>query len=287
MKKVILKDYMTIQSKMTGTDTRIVDSGLSAPLARGVLYEKINDGYGNEILKKVGENTVVLGGSVTSLEHLCGTAANWKPKTLNEIYEVNADKCDPTSIQDTTICLFGVGIGGSGMDFTSVNQKDTKLRDVPTLIPLRRTDDISGTDEDKYYFKKETDTVGIYDYFLKEFDAPIEIKALWKDSLDEDVDGTEIVEDISTSERTENQESYAAFQISFNTSDVREYFEQIGEIDLARYNSLGLFLGRKVELDDGTFDYVDVRLFCYLNFHNKSVSNKTVSKYEYRVYTMV
>lgn len=288
MKKKVLKDHMTIK-------TRALDGGISVggfksaqPMARGVLYEKLDDGYGNDILKKVGENTVVIGGALTALEHLCGTAANWKPKSLNEIYEINADKDDPTSIQDTCICLFGVGIGGSGMDFTSVNKKDTKLRDVPTLIPLRRTDDISsGDDADKYFFKKETDTVGVYDYYLKEFDAPIEIKPLWKDSLDEDVDGTEITEDISTSERTENQETYAAFQISFNTSDVREYFEQIGEIDLARYNSLGLFLGRKVELEDGTFDYADVRLFCYLNFHNKSVTNKTASKYEYRIYTMV
>lgn len=285
MKKIIIKDHMPLKIKASGSSNTAVDS--SIPFSKGILYEKIDDGYGNEILKKVGDNTVVVGGALVALEHLCGVEANWKPDTLNEIYSLNQEKNDSTKIDDTKICLFGVGIGGSGMDFTAVKAKDTKTKDLPTFIPLRRTDEITDTDKDKYFFKKETDVVGVYDWYLKEFDAPIEIKPLWKDSLDSDVDGTEITEDISESERTEAQEAYAAFQISFNASDVREYFEQIGEIDLARYNSLGLFTGRKVELDDGTFDYVDVRLFCYLNFHNKSVSNKTVSKYEYRLYTMI
>ena len=82
VKSKILTDYMPLCDSIQSANT---DSGASQiPGYKGILYEVTgHDCYGNNILKKVGENTVVVGGAIASLEKLCGVAANWKPKTLH------------------------------------------------------------------------------------------------------------------------------------------------------------------------------------------------------------
>ena len=281
MKREILNDYLTFASALTSCETKAVKS---KPLFKGVLYERYTDDFGNEILNKVGENTVVVGGAIEALEHLCNTEATWKPSTLNQIYNVNPDI--PGNNMNSYIALFGVGVGGSGLSFGSIVEKDIKRRDVPELIPLRVTDTITGDDADKYYFKKSNGD-GTFNWYLKEFSVEPVIKTCWKDSADDEEDGTEVTSEIYNSERTEDLQTFAEFILDFNTKDVREYYESIGSLDSARYNSIGLFIGEKVELEDGTFDYVNVRLFSYLNIDNKSVKIKTASQYVYRILSLV
>ena len=277
MKRNILKDQMILESSISSQTGQ-------TPGYKGILYERLDDGYGNPILKKVGENTVVVGGAIEALEHLCNVEANWKPDTLNTIYNVNADVASDN--MSSFISLFGVGIGGSGLEFGSVIEKDVKRRDVPDLIPLRQSDVLTGGDADKYYFKKDNGD-STYSWYLKEFGAPTVIKTCWKDSTDDEKDGTEVTNEIYDSDRTEKLQTFAEFIIDLNTKDVREYFEKIGSLDSARYNSIGLYIGQKVKLADGSFDYVNVRLFSYLNIDNKSVRIKTASQYVYRVLSLV
>ena len=277
MKRNILKDRMILDSSISSQTGQ-------TPGYKGILYERLDDGYGNPILKKVGENTVVVGGAIEALEHLCNVQANWKPETLNTIYNVNADVAGDN--MSSFISLFGVGIGGSGLEFGSVIEKDVKRRDVPDLIPLRQSDVLTGGDADKYYFKKDNGDA-TYSWYLKEFGAPTVIKTCWKDSTDDEQDGTEVTNEIYDSDRTEKLQTFAEFIIDLNTKDVREYFEKIGSLDSARYNSIGLYIGQKVKLADGSFDYVNVRLFSYLNIDNKSVRIKTASQYVYRVLSLV
>lgn len=276
----ILKDRLSLESQI---DPRVGKTAQTGKFPYGVLYERNKDAFGNTILKKVGVNTVVVGGAIQSLEHLTNVDANWKPKTLNEIYNINKDVA--SNNMNSYIALFGVGTGGSGLSFGSIAEKNIKLRDVPNLIPLRTTSLISGDDADKYYFKKDNDD-GTYSWYLKEFDVAPVIKTCWKDSLEEDVDGTEVIDEIADSSRTEGLQSFAEFVLSFNTSDVREYYEYIGSLDSALYNSIGLFIGQKVQLPDGSYDYVNVRLFSYLNIDNKSVRVKTASEYVYRILSL-
>ena len=278
MNREILKDTLLMDSSISS------NSGSSKPMYKGILYEKLDDGFGNSILKKIGENTVVVGGAIESLEHLCNAEATWKPKTLNQLYNINADV--PGDNMKSFISLFGVGTGGSGLQFGSIVEKDIKRDNVPDMIPLRVTDSITGPDADKYYFKKDNGD-GTFSYYLKEFATDVVIKTCWKDSADDDVDGTEVTEDVAGSKRTEGLQTFAEFILDFNTADVREYFENIGSLDSARYNSISLYIGEKVELPDGTFDYVNVRLFSYLNIDNKSVKIKTSSQYVYRVLSLV
>lgn len=277
-KPTLLKDSLSLESLM-GEERK-----KSRPTHVGILYEKLDDGFGNTLLRKVGENTVVVGGAIASLEHLCKVEANWKPATLNSIYGIADDV--PFVNLNSSIALFGVGTGGSGLSIGSVVAKDIKSRNIPDLIPLRTADTLTGDDPDAYYFKKDNED-GTFSWYLKEFSGSPIIKTCWKDSTDDDVDGTEVTEEIYDSPRTEGLQTFAEFILDLNTKDVREYFESIGDLTSARYNSIGLFIGEKVQLEDGSYEYVNIRLFSYLNIDNKSVKIKTASQYVYRILSLV
>ena len=60
MKRNILKDRMILDSSISSQTGQ-------TPGYKGILYERLDDGYGNPILKKVGENTVVVGGAMKLL----------------------------------------------------------------------------------------------------------------------------------------------------------------------------------------------------------------------------
>lgn len=276
-KEANIIDYLNLSDMKT--------SEKQTPQLIGILYEKIGDGYGGTILKEVSKNVVVVGGAISALEHLCGVDATWSPATLNEIYGINAEK--PYDITKTKIALYGIGTGGSGMDFGSVVAKDIKSRDIPKLIPLRTCASLAGTtDADKYFLKKDN-LDGTFSWYLKEFDTPVRIKTLWKDAADDDTDGTEVTEEIFNSPRSEGLITFAEFDIKLNKYDGHEYFESIGAVTSARYNTLGLFLGEKILIKPGEYDYVGVSLMSYLNFNNRDISEKTESSYTYRILSLV
>lgn len=280
----IIRDGLPLVSKVGPMQASIAKKH-GIPCFKGVLYENIVNDCGEPILRKVNENTVVIGGAILALEHLCNVSSTWKPSTLNSIYNVNSAVSGDNT--QSFISLFGVGTGGSALDFGNVYTPDVKQREVATLIPLRTGSAISGTtDATKYFFRRDNGS-GIYSWYLKEFDATTTIKSMWKDAADSSSDGTEILEEIYNSERTEGVETVAEFSLKLNTSDVREYFESIGELDMARYNTIGLFTGQKVLISTGYYDYVNVRLFSTVNFNNRSLSLASESAYTYRIYSLV
>lgn len=282
--QIILRDGLSLNKILTPREQEL--SAKSESLIKGVLYEVNDDGYGNEVLKRINSNTVVFAGAVLALEHLADVTASFKPATLNEIYSVNS--ATPGNNAQSFIKLFGVGTGGAALDFGNVNDPSVKQREVLNFIPLRSGASIVGTtDLTKYFFKKLAVSGTEYNWYLKEFDSAPTIKTLWKDAAEQDADGTEIVTEIYNSPRTEGIESFAEFRIKFNSYDVREYFEYIGELDMARYNSIGLFTGQKVDVGGGVMEYVNVRLFSVVNFENSSVRERKESTYVYRVYSLV
>lgn len=271
-------DSMMIRSQL------IEDKG-QCPAYHGELWEETCDDFGNPILKKINDNTVVIGGAITALEHITGITDCWKPSTLNAIYNLNNDI--PTNDLNTKVALFGVGSGGAALDFGNIYAPDPKQRDIPGPLPFRFNTAIKGLDADKYFFKIPDDDGVTFRWMLKEFEGPITIKSMWKDSTEEGVDGTEIVSEIYDSERTELLQTFAECHLKVDTTDVHEYYTNLGELNLARYNCIGLYTGTKVELDDGSYDYVNVRLFSYVTFNNKDVSTKTLSLYRYRIFSMI
>lgn len=326
MKSTILNDSFTLDVELMS------GSGKSQPLFKGVLYEELTDDFGKPLLKKIGENTVVLGGAITALYKLCGTNAECQfiPDSLdNKSFSLSSGDTAATAAQTSnrptlkeftsTIALFGVGIGGHSVDGTAstndvwnaVAKKDIKRINVPALIPMRRAATLTGPvtstgetdtnspDAPTHYFMKRPATEGaentpivndgkpVYDYFMKEIHAAPVIRTHWKDSTDEEGLGTEVVSDVSGEKREEGLVSYAEFTLHFGENDVREYFVESGQLGDAHFNSIGLFTGNKVQQDDGSYEYEDVRLFSYLNIDTKSVRVKTDATYRYRIFAIV
>lgn len=284
METRMIRDGLPLVSMVNPTQERMARRK-GIPLFKGVLYEQNDDGYGNPVLRKVNENTVVLGGAVLALEHLCNAEAAFKPATLNAIHQVNSSIAGDNT--KSFIKLFGVGIGGAGLDFGNVKAPDVKQREIVDFVPLRTGVTVTGLDSDKYYFKKQNQDGTTFNWYLKEFEEEPVIKSLWKDAAEANTDGTEILEEIFDSERVEGIESFAEFKIKLNVNDIREYFESIGELDMARYNSLGLFTGEKVDVGGGVMDYVNVRLFSVVNFDNRSVKDKSEAIYIYRIFSLI
>lgn len=247
-------------------------------LFRGELFEKIDDGYGNPILKKINSNTVVVGGAILALQKITGVTPQFLPPAINENYGI----ANTGGTGNNTICLFGCGTGGAGLDFGNVIAPDIKQKDVAGgLVPLRYGATVTGDDAAKYFFKKDNQD-GTFAWYLKEFDTGTSIKTLWKNSVDSDTDGTEITTDISGSDSDDGIESFVEFNISLNTNDVREWFEAQGQLSQARYNCFGFYSGEKVGSE-----YVNVRLFSTVSFNNRDVSVRTTSSFVYRIYSLI
>lgn len=251
----------------------------------GILLEELDDGFGNKILKPIESNTVVVGGAILALEKLCGVSSSFLPTTLNSILNINASETG--TFANSSIKLFGCGTGGAGLDFGSVIAPDIKQNNVKDLVPMRYGATVSGDDAAKYFMKGQAADGVNNAWYLKEFDAAPTIHTRWKNSVDGESDGTEITGDISDSSNTEGIESYAEFQLSLNTNDVREYFEATGQINLARYNTIGFYTGEKKSLTGGGTDYVNVRLASVITFNNRDVSTKTAASYRYRIYSLI
>lgn len=247
-------------------------------VTRGELFQKLTDDYGHTFLKPIASNTVVLGGAILALEKLCGTQASFIPPTLNDILNVPVNG---TTRGNEKICLFGCGTGGSQLDFGNVVATDVKQSNVKELVPMRYGASVVGTDATKYYMKAKNSDNTTYSWYLKEFDNTPVIKSFWKNSVDTEGEGTEITEDISDSVRTEGIETYAQFEISLNSNDVREYFLSIGNLKMARYNSFGIYVGEKVG-----DEYGNVRLYAVVNFNNRSLDTPTTSSFIYRIYAL-
>lgn len=257
----------------------MIPNNTPCKVTRGELFQKIDDGYGHTFLKPIASNTVVLGGAILALEKLCGSQASFKPNTLNDLLSVPVSGTTPGK---ETICLFGCGTGGAQLDFGNVVATDIKQNNVKDLVPMRYGSTITGTDADKYFMKVENSDKTTYSWYLKEFDSTPVIKSFWKNAVDTEGEGTEITEDISGSERTEGIETYAQFELSLNTKDVREYFVATGNLKMARYNSFGIYTGEKVGNE-----YGNVRLYAVVNFNNRDLNLETSSSFTYRLYSLL
>lgn len=218
------------------------------------------------------------------------------------------------------ICLFGVGTGGCALDISQVyapdfrqstlnTNKETPEGQVGNWIPLRvsntETLDTPGvlpgeenkSEREKYHFrlKISADSGDYYAWFLKNFEnatlendtAGTSIKSLWRNAPDLSKDGTEIASDADLASGPDGQgiESFAEFTLRIGPDDVRQYFTDTGSIETPRFNTIGLFTGVPVKVDETYTEYYNVRLFSVVNFPNVAKSLRTDMTYVYRVYS--
>lgn len=256
---------------------------------KGILYrDDGKDCFGRTIFTKVGENTVTLGGAIAALERLSGVDASFRPNTLNSILNLNTGY--DYNRDSTVVALFGCGNGGAGLDFGNVYDPDTKQNNISGLLPMMVSEsELDGTDADKYMMRTSittTDGTSLNCWYLKEFDIDPVIRSLWKDAASDDEDGTEITTDISDSSSENGVESFVQFKLYLSDDDVRSYYEAMGTLSQARFNSVGLYLGEKINM--GTYyDYVNVSLFSVININNEALDSRKEITYYYRVYTLV
>lgn len=257
-------------------------------LARGVLYREDKDCFGRTIFTKVAENTVTLGGAIAALERLSGVDASFRPNTLNDILNLNTDY--EYHRDSTVVALFGCGNEGAGMDFANVYDPDVKQNNVAGLLPMMVSqNELDGTDAEKYMMRTTIltpDGTSLNCWYLKEFDTEPIIRSLWKDAASDDEDGTEITADISDSESENGVESFVQFKLVLNDDDVRSYYEAMGMLPMARFNSVGLYLGEKITIGDKE-DYVNVSLFSVVNLNNEALAERKTITYYYRVYALI
>ena len=263
----------------------------SGKLARGILYRDDGlDAFGRPIFTKVNENTVTLGGAIGALEKLIGQTASFRPNTLNSIMGLNDSGYDYDPLK-TPVALFGCGIGGASMSFDEVYEPNCRQNNLAQLVPMMVSENaLTGVDAEKYMMKTTIETPGgttLNAWYLKEFDVTPTIRSLWKDAAEENQDGTEITADVADSESTNGVESFANFKLVITEDDVRTYFEAMGQLNLARINTIGLYMGEKVTLPSGDEDYVNVSLFSVLNLNNEPLAERKKIIYYYRVYAMI
>ena len=232
-------DPIRINDRMVTNDDLIITNKINTECAapHGRLFQVLGVENGRRVVKEIACNTVVVGGAITALENLTGASANWKPSSLNDIYGVSA-----SSTATPKLALFGIGIGGSSLEFGSVTEPDIKQRDVINPIPLRYGEALTGDDAAKYFMKVASDGAN-KSWYLKQFSSVPVIKTCWKNSTNTDEDGTEINNEIYNINNPQPIETFTELQIDMNTSDGREYFVANGNISEARYNTFGFYTG--------------------------------------------
>lgn len=262
--KVISKQQKPLRTKVTG-----------------YLGDNINP-FDEKIFDE--ENQIVIGGALFILEKVFGVEPNLYVDYLNNIMGIATDGMSNDLYADTYVCLFGVGVGGCGDSIRSVKDVNFVEREIFEMVPFRITDeDLNPSEQKKYFFKMEKDNKT--HYYLKTFEQQPVIKALWKDSDDQDEDGSEVEAGVHESTRTEPIETFVEMILKITKKDVRDYFELYGDIEQCRINSIGLFTGAKRNLSDGTTDYQQVKLFSKLNIPNEMLTLKKDLTIVYRIYT--
>ena len=263
------------------------------PVFRTCITRLAYNEFGECIAEDEFHNETVLGGALTVLEKLWGVAAPLKIASINNLLGINdtVSLADSSATNEDTVCLWGVGIGGSGDAFTAVKQVHFYERELgqnghtDEMIPFRVVSEpFSSTDPNysQYYMMHQRDD-GYFEYFLKKFEIDPIIKILWKDGA-EGEDGSEVGDDVHNTSRTDDIEAFVEMHCKVDVKDIREYFEHLGMTQMTRINSLGLFTGRYTKLDDGRYDYTNVKLFSKLNFNNEALLNAKTILYKYRVY---
>ena len=269
---LLLKDKLNVRD--------VIKSKHSSPFVRTQVIFKDECG----VVLDTYENQTVLGGAITVLEQCWGITSPLVVETLNTIMGIanTGPAADPTL---STVCLFGVGTGGSGDAIGTV--VDTKFyeRQIVDMVPLRLVDpaNLTVAEQEKYWFKVPQGD-GRNAYYLKKFETAPVIKVLWKDA-EGDEDGSEVEIGVHNTNRTEPIETFVEMILKITKNDIREWFEETGQIELARFNSLAIFTGVLGTLGDASQDYKEVKMVAKLNINNEMLDSAKELNIVYRVYS--
>lgn len=242
------------------------------------------DDYGN-VLFKGGENQTVLGGALFTALKIADVRLNWNVATFNEITGINNNGITLTEedFNNTYICLFGCGIGGSGEVPGTIRTVKFQQREMDNMIPFRITDEpLNKVDQERYWLREPL-SEGFVAYYLKSIDNKA-VKVLWRDgSYDEE--GSAVPPNVYQTTRKEPIETFIDFRLRVDKHDFREYFNITGDIENAYINQVGLWTGvKKTDPKTGKEDYVNTTMFSLYNFKNEELHLDKSINFSYRIY---
>jgi hypothetical protein len=284
-----------INDQLSSTDSlRKLENNFFKPMKPKVFRTEIT-GY-NEFGEKLfthEDNETVLGGAIIVLEKLANVQCNLKVDSINHIMGINdiVPTAESSATADDILIGWGVGIGGSGDAFGSRRTVQFQEREIGRngysgeMVPFRIVSepfDPTDVNAAKYWLRHKRED-GYYEYYGKSFETDPIIRVLYQDGVDGE-DGTEVESDVYNTTRTDPIEVFLEMTLKITSKDIREYFEHLDQVEAARFNTLGLFVGRKTEIDTGYIDYTNVKLFSKVTLDNEPLANSKSLTMIYRIF---
>lgn len=213
--------------------------------------------------------------------------------TLNEILNIN----DDVSVTDNEklsrcICLVGVGTGGSGTTFGSVVDATANDNNLFDIKPLRTVSSpLSGEDAQKYFMRKiETiNGTNYYNYYLKKVSCDGIFAKHENVDYEPQESDNEAVHDPNNPLSLYSIQTLTTIPIEISSDDLKDYFRaKDGDINMARFNELALYIGVPKTIVSGESsyeDYVMVEAFSHLTFNNRPMDNEG-ARYDFTYYVL-
>lgn len=232
----------------------------------------IRDEETHELLFRGHNKVIVSGSAFTAAKHFNITPPIQIP-SYNTVLGLDHTVNDPYTgdgvRNEEIVYLFAVGVGGCGELPSQVAEVDYSKWIAPEdLVPFRYvndTNDLPAHFREKYFGRKAAN--GKVAYYFKSFEAPPVFKQQY-------VDGTPIDENVFTSSRTDEVESFVELNLKVTKEDCRDFFFSTIGINEAKLNTISLLTAYKVTIDGYTY-YQNIRPLTKLNFPNESLIDLT------------
>ena len=282
MKTINLKDSHDIHDELMnrGNSVTIQERLKAGPKKTRIT---IKDPDSGEVLG-VFENKVVISGSAFAASRLFGVDTPFPIPNYNTALNLQ-NSVDPGTEpeNDPIICLFCVGDSGCGTfdsDVFAASYVD-RIAPVDDIMPFRYVDaeaDITESERDNYFGRKEFPEEGKVGYYFKKFDNEPQIYLRY-------VDGTEITaSSIYNTDTTQDAECFVQLDLLINRLDFRDYFDQVLGWDKARVSTISLCSAWYTE-EEGYKWYQEILPFTKLNFSLERLVDNTKSiAFEYALF---
>jgi hypothetical protein len=218
------------------------------------------------------ENKVICDGSMFTASKHFNMAPPISLPTYNDSLNLEAaSSVTATERLDSLVYLFCVGTSGCGPEQSQVYDVDyTKWIAPEDLVPIRyqlADNDLSDTDREKYFGRKEITSMNRVAYYFKGFDVDPQFKAQY-------TDGTPIDENLYLSDNVIDVEVYVELKMSITKRDCRDYFIAHSGINDAKINCISLCTAYPKQYNGHTY-YQGIRPLTRLNFSNESLIDQT------------
>ncbi len=215
-------------------------------------------------------NKVIIPGSIfTACKHF-NIEPSVKLTSYNTALELENTVAE-TDFPGETVCLFGIGTDGCGVEASQVYDVDyTKWISPEALIPFKyelTANDISVADRAKYFGRKVLNEEGRIAYYFKAFESEPTLNV-------QRIDGTPIDDTVYGSDNSMEAETYIELRMKITKNDCRNFFYATTGINDARVNTISLCTAWAKDIDGYKY-YQNIQPLTKLNIPNESLIDLT------------